>query len=151
MKKIIFTLMFCFAPEFKAFAEGTGEAVENIPVNNTLALLSAAILLLGIIAVSAFNGYAYSKKNLRKLISPYRGKYRPNRNYTRSDNAGNRNTYNENLMQQQMNDEFNRHAMEESIKAVTPFDHGGYVQGAGFNPSDTAAQQMNDMNNMGMF
>ncbi len=44
-------------------------------------------------------------------------------------------------------------AMEEARKAVTPFDHGGYVQGDGFNPSDTMAadaqrqaeQQMNDM------
>ena len=74
----------------------------------------------------------------------------------------NRNTYNHfnaheefnRQMQQQMNDEFNRqsmeHAMNESWKSVTPFDHGGYIQGPGFNPSDTAAQQMNDMNNMNM-
>ncbi len=40
-------------------------------------------------------------------------------------------------------------AMNEAMKAGTPFDHGGYMQGVGFNPSDTAAQQMNDMNNMG--
>ena len=76
-------------------------------------------------------------------------------------NAGNNPNYtpqgnpNDNQqMQQQMNDEFNRQAMEQTMnegwKSVTPFDHGGYVQGPGFNPSDTAAQQMNDMNNMNM-
>ena len=37
------------------------------------------------------------------------------------------------------NSELAREAMEESRKAVTPFDHGGYVQGDGFNPSDTMA------------
>ena len=59
--------------------------------------------------------------------------------------------------------EESRWAMEESLKSVTPFDFGGYVQGDGFNPSDTMAadaqrQEMNDMNNhmndmggMGMF
>ena len=57
-------------------------------------------------------------------------------------------------------DEINRQqsewAAEEARKAVTPFDHGGYLQGDGFNPSDTMAadaqreqmNQMNDMNNM---
>lgn len=66
-----------------------------------------------------------------------------------------------NHMQEEMNRQFNEQAMEESRKAVTPFDHGGYVQGDGFNPSDTMAadaqrqmenmnqmNQMNDMNNM---
>ena len=59
--------------------------------------------------------------------------------------------------------EESRRAMEESLKSVTPFDFGGYVQGDGFNPSDTVAadaqrHEMNDMNNhmndmggMGMF
>lgn len=54
----------------------------------------------------------------------------------------------------------NEWAMEEARKAATPFDHGGYVQGDGFNPSDTMAadaqrqqqaeqmNHMNDMNNM---
>ena len=51
----------------------------------------------------------------------------------------------------------NEWAMQEAIKSVTPFDMGGYVQGDGFNPSDTMAadfqrdqmNSMNDMNNMG--
>jgi len=47
---------------------------------------------------------------------------------------------------------FDQWTMEEANKSVTPFDHGGYVQGYGFNPSDTAAQdmhqqQMQDFNN----
>ena len=59
-----------------------------------------------------------------------------------------------NDMQNQMNTQFNDWASEEARKAVTPFDHGGYVQGYGFNPSDTMAgdaqrQMNNDMNNMG--
>ncbi len=58
-----------------------------------------------------------------------------------------------NNMQDEMNRQFNDWSMEESRKAVTPFDHGGYVQGDGFNPSDTIAadaqrEQLNQMNNM---
>lgn len=52
----------------------------------------------------------------------------------------------------------NEWAAEEARKAVTAFDHGGYMQGDGFNPSDTMAAEsqrqmnnMNNMNNMGMF
>lgn len=47
---------------------------------------------------------------------------------------------NQRLNEQMMNSvnmEFMRNSMEESIKAVTPFDAGGYVQGPYFNPSDT--------------
>ena len=60
------------------------------------------------------------------------------------------------MMQRQM-EEIQRQqdawAMEESRRAVTPFDLGGYVQGDGFNPSDTMAadaqrQQMDTMNDM---
>lgn len=51
-----------------------------------------------------------------------------------------------------------QNAMDEAMKAVTPADFGGYVQGDGLNPSDTAAadaqRQMNEMqqqmNNMSM-
>lgn len=56
------------------------------------------------------------------------------------------------FMQEETNRQFDEQAMEESRKAVTPFDHGGYVQGDGFNPSDTMAadaqRQMDNMNNM---
>lgn len=48
-----------------------------------------------------------------------------------------------NDMQDQQFQEFTNWAMDESMKSVTAFDHGGYVQGAGFNPSDTMAHQMN--------
>lgn len=47
-------------------------------------------------------------------------------------------------MQQEM---FDREFMEFSIKSVTPFDHGGFIQGEGFNPSDTMASEMFNMNN----
>ena len=47
---------------------------------------------------------------------------------------------------QQHVEQFNQFAMDEGFKIVTPFDHGGYVMGNGFNPSDTmafeASQQM---------
>ena len=134
-----------------------------IPVNDIIVLVSAVVLLIGIAAVSAANGYMYNKKTLRKTMQQYNSMYNQKRNKSRT-NTGNRSYNNHNNMQmhqqmhddfnrqmnQQMIDEMNRHAMEESIKSVTPFDHGGYVQGPGFNPSDTAAQQMNDMNNMNM-
>ena len=45
---------------------------------------------------------------------------------------------------QQM-EQFNQWAMSESLKSVTPFDHGGYVMGAGFNPSDTMAHEAHQM------
>lgn len=52
-------------------------------------------------------------------------------------------------IQEEMIRQFNEWAMNEAIKSVTPFDMGGYVQGAGFNPSDTmqqeAIEQMNQM------
>ena len=62
--------------------------------------------------------------------------------------------HNDALMQhmQMNNDMAMQQAMNEAMRSVTPFDHGGYVQGYGFNPSDTMAQdsfnQMNNMNNM---
>lgn len=62
--------------------------------------------------------------------------------------------HNDALMQhmQMNNDIAMQQAMNEAMRSVTPFDHGGYVQGYGFNPSDTMAQdsfnQMNNMNNM---
>ncbi len=56
-------------------------------------------------------------------------------------------------MTRQVNQQSMDFAMEESRKAVTPFDHGGYQQGYGVNPSDTMAgdlnNMMNNMNNMG--
>jgi hypothetical protein len=39
--------------------------------------------------------------------------------------------------------------MNESMKAVTPFDHGGYVQGQGFNLSDTMQHEMNQQMDFG--
>lgn len=60
-------------------------------------------------------------------------------------------------MMDEMNRQFNQQAMDftmdEARKAATPFDHGGYQQGYGINPSDTMAADMNtmmnnDMNNM---
>ena len=51
------------------------------------------------------------------------------------------------MIDQQLIDQHIQHAMNESIKASTPFDLGGYMQGPGFNPSDTAAH-ISMMNNM---
>lgn len=70
------------------------------------------------------------------------------------------NLSNEEMQRQldEMQRQQNEWAAEEARKAVTPFDHGGYMQGDGFNPSDTMAadaqrqmDNMNNMNNMGMF
>lgn len=54
---------------------------------------------------------------------------------------------------------FGDSSMSEAMKSITPFDHGGYVMGDGFNPSDTMANQShmdsmnsaNDMNHMNHF
>jgi hypothetical protein len=76
------------------------------------------------------------------------------------------NHYNDVYNMQQSNEMFNQQALEstmdESKKIVTAFDHGGYVMGAGFNPSDTMREEAfddmnhmndmsNDMNNMNGF
>lgn len=52
------------------------------------------------------------------------------------------------FMQQDQFDQFSQWSMDEAMKAITPFDHGGYVQGNGFNPSDTMAYEsaMDSMN-----
>ena len=41
-----------------------------------------------------------------------------------------------------------REFMEFSRKSVTAFDEGGFIQGEGFNPSDTMASEMSRMNDM---
>ena len=50
-------------------------------------------------------------------------------------------------MQQQAVNRHIQQAMNEGIRAATPFDLGGYVQGPGFNPSETMAHT-NMMNQM---
>ncbi len=55
-----------------------------------------------------------------------------------------------------MDQQFQQFSLEEAMKIVTPFDHGGYLMGPGFNPSDTMAfdaqqdmmQQIDMMNDM---
>ncbi len=158
MKKTIVTLLLSIMSTTTVLAENTvgSNELQIIEVKPGLLLISVIIVLIGVVAVSIANYIAYRKTNLKDLIAQYSAK--ANRSHSHSNNR-NHNHYNDNgefnrQMQQQMNDEMNRQmmeqAMEEGRKSVTPFDHGGYVQGAGFNPSDTAAQQMNDMNNMNM-
>lgn len=74
----------------------------------------------------------------------------------RMSESFNNHSFQHNDMHQQMMDHQNfmdqenqRQVIDESWKSVTPFDYGGYIQGIGFNPSDTMAfeamEQMNDM------
>ncbi len=76
---------------------------------------------------------------------------RINNNF-RSNNVHNNESHTQDFMQEEMNRQFLEQSMEEARKAATPFDHGGYMQGDGFNPSDTMAadaqRQMDSMNNM---
>ncbi len=53
------------------------------------------------------------------------------------------------MHEQFVQEEQNRHFMEESIKSVTPFDHGGNLLGEGINPSDTMAQDNMTFHDMG--
>ena len=99
-----------------------------------------------------------------KIIDNF-GKKQNNRqnrqNNWKNTNNGNysNNHSDDDFLQEEMQRQQNEWAMEEARKSVTPFDMGGYVQGDGFNPSDTMAadaqreqmNQMNDMNDMGMF
>jgi hypothetical protein len=50
--------------------------------------------------------------------------------------------------QQEIIERFNQWVISESIKSVTPFDQGGYVQGPGFNPSDTMHHDTHQMQQM---
>lgn len=59
------------------------------------------------------------------------------------------NMYNDTVRQFQ-EQQFQQFSMDEAMKSVTPFDHGGYVQGPGFNPSDSMSHDFH-MNNMNMF
>lgn len=103
--------------------------------------------------------------NNTNVIDNY-GKQRKHQNAKTQNNRINANIGNNSdscsddiFMQEEMQRQNDEWAMEESRKAVTPFDMGGYVQGDGFNPSDTMAadmqreqmNQMNNMNDMGMF
>ena len=124
-----------------------------LPIKFLTMMFFASFIFGGIAAIVIVSIVLVKKSNKKNAGQQYGAQ--PHVNY--NPNAGNNPNYtpqgnpNDNQqMQQQMNDEFNRQAMEEGWKSVTPFDHGGYVQGPGFNPSDTAAQQMNDMNNMNM-
>ena len=202
MKKILFAFLISFSATITAFAEDMSSEVEALPIDNTIVFVSAVILMLGVLGVSAINNYSYKKENLRKVLSqlnsapqyntqkqsyqrgnyqrvkvpggtnPYRGStyYNPNNAFNQSRQVHDQmmqqqmhdqmmqqqmqQQMHDQMMQQQMNDQFNQQmmqqTMDESWKSVTPFDHGGYVQGDGFNPSDTMASQMNDMNNMNM-
>ena len=69
-------------------------------------------------------------------------------NYINCDDAQRQNQLMQQMFQQNMINEFNQWAMNEGIRSVTPFDFGGYVMGDGFNPSDTAAADMERMNQM---
>lgn len=95
---------------------------------------------------------------------PYNRKNNTNRNRQSDMGVNNQANYNpdDDFLQEEILRQQNEWAMEEACKSVTPFDMGGYVQGDGFNPSDTMAtdaqreqmnqmNDMNNMNNMGMF
>ena len=50
-------------------------------------------------------------------------------------------------MLEQQQQEIMQHAINEGIKSVSPFYFGGYIQGPGFNPSDSMTHN-NIMNHM---
>jgi hypothetical protein len=52
------------------------------------------------------------------------------------------NLFQQQQAQQAIHEQFNQWAMHEATKSVTPVDCGGYVQGYGFNPSDTMLRDM---------
>ncbi|MBQ3573243.1 MAG: hypothetical protein IJA16_01460 [Clostridia bacterium] len=160
MKKFMVSLILSISSSVVAFAnEATDTEVIKHKINVPIFIVASVIVILGIIAVSVMNYIAYHKTDLKDLLSKYdavkrRGQSRQ-RNYGQRNNYSNEhfdqiNRMNEEENIRRMNEEFMRQATEEGIKSVTPFDHGGYAQGPGFNPSDTMANDAmnNQMNNM---
>lgn len=58
------------------------------------------------------------------------------------------NNMNQQMQQNFMNQQMQQQFINFSMQSVTPFDHGGFIQGNGFNPSDTMAHQMHEMHTM---
>lgn len=135
----------------KSSAQSTGATTPLIPLGITI-LLSSVILSVVSKAVKNHNR-ALNRINGRSIFDLSDNAFAMDHNFDIMNQhmQMHMQAHNDALMQhmQMNNDIAMQHAMDEAMRSVTPFDHGGYVQGYGFNPSDTMAQDsFNQMNNM---
>ncbi|MBS6889741.1 MULTISPECIES: nuclease-related domain-containing protein [Clostridium] len=122
-------------PVFSAAEEGDKEILNyivNYDRSNVSITQEDKIKIVSILKEFCIGGNMESNIRMHSKISD--GEFN---NYSNSNDDSLR-------IQQEM---FDRELMEFSIKSITPFDHGGFVQGEGFNPSDTMASEMFHMNN----
>ena len=122
-------------PVFSAAEEGDKEILNyivNYDRSNVSITQEDKIKIVSILKEFCIGGNMESNIRMHSKISD--GEFN---NYSNSNDDSLR-------IQQEM---FDRELMEFSIKSITPFDYGGFVQGEGFNPSDTMASEMFHMNN----
>lgn len=122
-------------PVFSAAEEGDKEILNyivNYDRSNVSITQEDKIKIVSILKEFCIGGNMESNIRMHSKISD--GEFN---NYSNSNDDSLR-------IQQEM---FDRELMEFSIKSITPFDHGVFVQGEGFNPSDTMASEMFHMNN----
>lgn len=95
----------------------------------------------------------YSQSFFTELMNPHMNDFfdfqqQINQNQLSSQQMNQYQQFSQHMIQQQ---QFNDFVTMEAFKSITPFDHDGYLQGNGFNPSDTMAfNSFNQMNNMQM-
>lgn len=132
-------------------------SLKNVkPQENPIVLLLASpLIIVALVLFKSASGYknqkAINRINGKKSIFDF-----GDMAYSLEHNLNGFDLTNQQFMLNETNRQFMEFSMNEAMKAVTPFDHGGYVQGYGFNPSDTMAgdmqrqmDSMNDMNHMG--
>ena len=134
----------------------TNSFEENKSIKNPIIYLLISFVIVGIVIFTrSKTGYkkqkALNRVNGKKSIFDFGDTL-----YSFKNDFDGFDFSNQQFMMDEMNRQHMEWAMEECRKAGTPFDQGGYMQGYGFNPSDTMAadmqhqmDSMNNMNNMG--
>ena len=141
-----------FVSEFKNALETHKESEDNI----ITLMLASCLVIAGFYSVKSIGNYKKFKPvqriNGKKSMFDFGDMAYDFKNDFQHFDFSDQNFHMQ-MVQDNLNQQFMQQsmdfAMNEAMKAVTPFDMGGYVQGPGFNPSDTMAHNaMNDMNNM---
>ena len=140
--------------QLKSYTPSQGVNTPLIPLGITVLLSSVILTAVG--KAQKSHNRALNRINGRSIFDLSDNAYAMDHNFDIMNQhmQMHMQAHNDAMMQhmQMNNDLAMQQAMNEAMRSVTPFDHGGYVQGYGFNPSDTMAQdsfnQMNNMNNM---
>lgn len=137
--------------KLKAYAPSQGVNTPLIPLGITI--LFSSVILGAVGKAQKSHNRALNRINGRSIFDLSDNAYALDNNFDIMNQhmQMHMQAHNDALMQhmQMNNDLAMQQAMNEAMRSVTPFDHGGYVQGYGFNPSDTMAQDsFNQMNNM---